>query len=334
VVSAAAALVAASAAQPGARAQSPGLAPGCAPGEVPRTISAISPGLFPEGVAWDPTREAFLVTSALRGNVSVVGTDGCVTELTPGLGTVSTLGLKVDAGRGRVLVAYTDYWLRLLGEISQPPTSGVAVIDLATGEPLARIDTALGRETTSANDVAIDERTGAAYVTDIVSDTLQEIDADGRVTDLVTDERFASDSVGVNGIVWHPDGFLLTTRHDTGAMFRVGLGGETPGVTRVEVSQPLVGVDGLALRQDGTLLAAQIPVETPEGPAGGSAITALASDDGWRSARVAGRADPWPIIAPTAIAVGSLGAYALSGQVGVALSGGTADEFWLRRVGF
>ncbi|TDC24548.1 hypothetical protein E1265_09450 [Streptomyces sp. 8K308] len=307
----------------------------CPADELPESITSVSPELYPEGVAWDPTRDAFLVTSSRQGNVSVVTADGQVTELTPSIGLVSTLGIKVDTRRNRIIVSYTDYWVRRMLPVEQPPTSGVAIIDLTTGQLLRRVDTGQGRENTFANDLAYDTRTGTIYVSDSVSATIQQIDTRGRVSDLVTDERFAAEFIGLNGIAWHPDGYLLTTRYDTGEMFRVTLRGR-PRVTRVEVPQSLVGVDGITLRSDGTLLAVQNELGAGLGmPRGDTAVTVLASRDGWRTAHVTDRTDPWAFPSPTTIAETPSGSYAVSGQVDVLMGGvGTADTFWLRRAGF
>src|SRR5262245_10694871 len=101
---------------------------------LPVTIEATAPSLVPEGVAWDPTRRAFLVGSIRHGTVSVVRPDGRVDTLVSDPRMVSTFGLHVDAARGRLLVSYADMGL---GERSTPQTtgvqSGVGIFDLRTG---------------------------------------------------------------------------------------------------------------------------------------------------------------------------------------------------------
>src|SRR6266516_4476896 len=71
-------------------------------------IEASAPTLHPEGVAWDPTRRAFLVSSVRHGTVSLVRTDGSVRTLASDPVMVSTFGVHVDAARHRFLVAYGD----------------------------------------------------------------------------------------------------------------------------------------------------------------------------------------------------------------------------------
>ncbi|MFC8098813.1 SMP-30/gluconolactonase/LRE family protein [Streptomyces sp. NPDC057363] len=290
--------------------------------------------VYPEGIAWDPTRRAFLVGSALRGTLSVIRMDGTVTELAPSIGMVSTLGLRVDTARNRILVAYSDFWIRQRLDVGdQPPTSGVAVYDLKTGELEQRIDVSGGRERTFANDLTFDPR-GNIYVTDSVSDTVQRIDLAGNVTPVATDPRFAADIVGLNGVVWHPHGYLLSLRYDTGEMYRI-----TPGapahrrVAEVRLPRPLIGTDGLQLRSDGSLVVVTNSIGAAVGvPGGEDGVSVLTSRDGWRSARVTSQIKPWPTGGPTTVAFTPCGDYVLSGEVGAALAGATSDQITLRRL--
>ncbi|WP_432157466.1 SMP-30/gluconolactonase/LRE family protein [Streptomyces sp. bgisy153] len=300
----------------------------------PQVIDSRAADVYPEGIAWDPTRRAFVVGSALRGDLSVIGMDGTVTQLAPSIGMVSTLGVRVDTARNRIIVAYSDFWIRQRLDVGdQPPTSGVAIFALDTGELRRTIDVAGGRERTFANDLTYDDQ-GNVYVTDSVSDTVQRIDPHGNVTPLVTDPRFAADIVGLNGVVWHPRGYLLALRYDTGVMYRIDP--KAPAhrrVTEVRLPRPLVGTDGLGLRRDGSLIVVTNSIgEAVGAPGGVDAVTVLDSRDGWRSATVRSRTEPWPTGGPTTVALTPYGDYVLSGQVGEVLAGRTSDRITLRRV--
>jgi sugar lactone lactonase YvrE len=216
----------------------------------PQTISARSASLYPEGVAWDPSRQAFLVSSIGQGTVSVVWPDGTVRPLIAHPRMVSTFGVHVDAPRGRVLVTYADMGM---AQRSTPATtfssSGVGIFDLATGRLLHLVELDIGPGKHAANDLAIDAD-GAAYVTDPASNTIYRVTPDGRGSALVTDARLASPSIGMNGIVWNPRGFLLTVRYDTGTLLRIPVH-HPHQIDEVALTHPLVGGDGLALRPDG-----------------------------------------------------------------------------------
>ncbi len=283
---------------------------------------------YPEGIAWDPTRRAFLIGSMATGRISVVGRDGVPHPfgVAPG---VSTFGLHVDAVRNRVLVTYADIGN---GERSSEATtykqSGIAIYNLRTGHLEQRVDLntpdlnpAGGHH--GANDLAIDAA-GNAYVTDPASDAIYKVTPTGAATVLIRDERLRSDTIGANGIVWHPAGYLLTVRYDTGALFRITPRGE---LSVTGLTSALVGGDGLAVRPDGRLIA----ITNKLGAPGVEQATVLSSRDNYRTAQVRST-EPWPVTGPTTAAVTPYGTYVLSGRIDVLLAGGWSDQFTIRRM--
>ncbi|WP_250010014.1 SMP-30/gluconolactonase/LRE family protein, partial [Actinoplanes sp. M2I2] len=145
-----------------------------------RTVTADS--LYPEGVAWDQTRNTFLVSSSRHGTVSVVRPDNTVRTLIDDRRAIASYGLTVDAARNRLLVTYADIGTAVR---STPATTGqqsaLGIYDLRTGKPLHLVDLALGTGPHAANDVAVD-RNGNAYVTDTFGGTVFKIDTAGKVT--------------------------------------------------------------------------------------------------------------------------------------------------------
>jgi sugar lactone lactonase YvrE len=292
------------------------------------TISGQTVDRYPEGVAWDPSRQAFLVGSIATGRVDVVDRQGRSTQLVREAPGVSTFGLHVDAVRNRFLVTYGDIGN---GEQSSEATagkqSGVAIYNLRTGRLQYRVDLntpalnpAGGNH--GANDLAIDGR-GNAYVTDPAGDAIYRITPAGKASVLVRDARFASSSIGMNGIVWDPAGYLLAVRYDVGRLLRISLDGR---ITEVKLPKALVGGDGLALTADRKLVA----VTNKLGAAGDEEVTVLRSTDNYRSAKVVA-AKTWPIAGPTTVALTPHGAYVLSGRIDVLIAGGQSNEFDLHR---
>ncbi|WP_143261354.1 SMP-30/gluconolactonase/LRE family protein [Allokutzneria sp. NRRL B-24872] len=298
------------------------------PHGLPAVVTAKAQNLFPEGIAWDPVRGGFLVTSISDGTVSLVRSDGGVRQFAAHPRMVQTFGVHVDPVRDRVLVAYGDMGS---GRRSTPETtwksSGVGIFRLSTGRLLHLVDLAIGPGRHAANDLALD-RAGNAYVTDPASDTLYRVDPEGRPSVLARDPKLGSTGIGMNGIVWHPKGFLLSTRYDTGALLRIPLNAPTR-INEVRTDQPLYGGDGLDLRPDGTLAV----VTNSFGGNGKPAVSVLRANRDWTEARAVHRADPWADSQPTTIARTPYGSYVLDGRMGVWLDGkGNADRFTLRRL--
>lgn len=295
--------------------------------DLPGTITIGYDSLHPPGVAWDPSRNAFLVTSMRLGTVSVLHPDGTLAELVKDPDVVATVGVRVDAERGRFAVVFADAGF---AERSSADTTfrvtGVGVYDLATGERihLARLDP---YGANLINDVCL-AADGTAYCTDTPNDGIYRIAVDGTVTQVRNGPLKAGQpNIGIQGITWHPDGFLLTVRHDDGTLYRVPVD-DPAALTEVALDRPLVGGAALAVRPDGTLVAV---TNTLIGP-GNDEVAELHSPDGWRTA-VTHRVEPWPDPAPTAVTVTPSGAYVVSGRPERLVGGaGSCDEFTLRRL--
>jgi sugar lactone lactonase YvrE len=269
----------------------------------PRHIEALSPSLHPEGVQWDQTRGQFLVSSVRHGTVSLVSPSGHVRPLVTGTRMVSTFGIQVD--RGRVLVAYGDIGV---GERSVPGQSGLGIFDLRTGRALKFVHVPNG-----ANDVTVDPL-GNAYVTGPAGDTIWQVSLSGVVTAFASDPRLAA-TIGNNGIVWDPRGFLVTGNYTTGALLTVSRGHVE------ELPAPrLLGAAGLTLTRDGLVV-----VTNSLGAPGKNAVTVLDT----RTWQIKSQRD-WPT-APTTAARTPHGTYVVSGNLDVLLKGGTTDEFSLDR---
>ncbi|GAB1512228.1 hypothetical protein [Actinophytocola sp. KF-1] len=123
---------------------------------LPPVLSPSAGNQFPEGVAWDPSRQSLLVGSLTRpALVTAVGRDGVNRTVVSDPGLPGFVGMKVDAARRRIVAVY--------GNPQVPGVSGLAVYDLVTGARERLVDLAGG--TNAANDVALDPA-GNAYVTD------------------------------------------------------------------------------------------------------------------------------------------------------------------------
>jgi DNA-binding beta-propeller fold protein YncE len=279
-------------------------------------VTVPAAGLHPEGVAWDPTRAALLVSSATRGSVSVVTPRG-VRTLASDPRMISTFGITVDAKRGRLLVAYADLGV---SPRSTPDTirkvGGLGIFDLRSGRASHVVRFGL-----APNDVTVDPA-GNAYVSDPAGDTVWKVDVNGNASAYATDARFAAADVGLNGIVWHPQGFLLGVNYTTGALLKIKDG----AVSEVTLDRPLVGGDGLAVQKDGTVISVTNTLLAP----GADAVRTIVGDRGFRSGRSI-KYRTWSVAGPSTVAVTPRGARVLSGRLEVLVAGGTSPDFVLKR---
>ncbi|KAK3415387.1 hypothetical protein EUGRSUZ_H01012 [Eucalyptus grandis] len=188
----------------------------------------------------------------------------------------ASLGLAVDAGRERLLVAVGDvFWNKY---------SALAAYDMSTWK--RTFLTQLGGPSdgkTFADDIALDPE-GNAYVTDAKGNKIWKVGPDGELLSIIRSPLFIPKGwyrnwVGLNGIAYHPDGYLIVVHTFSGKLFKIDVtnGGEEVKVIDV-LGGPLRMGDGLELLSPTKLVVAGKP--------SGTLVESL---DGWQSASVVGR---------------------------------------------
>ncbi|WAY96658.1 SMP-30/gluconolactonase/LRE family protein [Serratia marcescens] len=268
-------------------------------------------GAYPEGIAWNARAGAFLVSSLRGGQLGLVYPDGRYRRFSTGSGLITTSGMLVDAERNRVLVCNEDVGVSLN---SAPGTRNrvaqVLEFNLDTGALQQTYDlSSLSRGPTLANDLALDAQ-GNIYVTDSFQPQIYKIDrATRQVSILVRSARLMpADAPAaaqgtqpyLNGIVYHPDGYLIAANYTRGLLWKVTLDNAS-AISEIRLPQRLKGPDGLRLKNAHEL----VIVQSYPGRKGGMSgnVTLLASYDGWASAHLAAVATPPGLDGPTGAAL-------------------------------
>lgn len=234
--------------------------------------------VYPESAAYSAKLHSFLVGSVRHGTIGKVNADGRYATFIQDSALISSTGISLDAKRNTLWVANGDVG----GSVrSSPATQGklaaVAAYDATTGTRKGYYDLSkLFAGAHFANDIAVDGN-GNAYVTDSFSPVIYRIDNAGTATVFVHDERFTGEGFNLNGIVYHPDGYLIVNKHNSGELFRISLR-DPKQITAVTLPEALKGADGMVLRKPGLISLVQ----------NGDANRALelVSTDGWTSAQV------------------------------------------------
>jgi sugar lactone lactonase YvrE len=236
------------------------------------------PDLYPDGVAYDEGSNAFFVSSVKNGDIGIVDQNGIYGIFYGDPGLKSSFGMKVDKKRNVLWVCISDpNFSDNSDSITRTKMARVIGLDLASAKKTADIDLSMllpGRH--FVNDLALDSD-GNIYVTDSFSPAIYKIDSTGTATVFSKHEKFIPTGEGLNGIVFHPDGFLLVSHYSNGTILKVPLA-SPEAVTEVGMELTYPGADGLLLDAKNNLVLVQNQ--------GANRIYRLDSRDRWKTAIV------------------------------------------------
>ncbi|KAJ4872397.1 Calcium-dependent phosphotriesterase superfamily protein [Raphanus sativus] len=247
-----------------------------------------SSGFFRECAKWDGIGRRFLVSFMDGGGIGELvpprdGNTDVLQEVTVvkdlDLAGNASLGIAIDRDRNRLLVAVAD----LLGN----RYSALAAYDMSTWRRVFLAElSGQSKEKSFADDVAIDAR-GNAYVTDAKGSKIWKVDVNGELVSTIESPLFTppgwfNNLVALNGIVYHPDGFLIVIHTFSGLLYKIDLTADGDDSSN-KVSVIEVGGDTLRFG-DGLELLSPTKIVV----AGSPSAKLVESSDGWRTASVTG----------------------------------------------
>ncbi|MCX6214431.1 SMP-30/gluconolactonase/LRE family protein [Spirosoma sp.] len=282
----------------------------------PERIDFVAEGQYPEGIAYSSQLAKFLVTSIPLGKIGTVDIGGHYEDLLTDPGFIAGIGMKV--ADGRVFVCNSDQGRSVRSTpATTRQTAELLVFNLSTRQLERRTDLAAlipAAEPNFANDIAI-APDGTAYVTDSFSPVIYRVSATGAASILVRDDvRFASPTFGLNGIAYHPDGYLIVANTGQGKLYKVDLKNGN-AISEVSGTGSLPG-DGL------TFLNNDLYVVT-----GGSRVAQVRSADNWQTASIQKYDATGYTGATTSVAVNNQ-IYTLNARIGEV---GNARDFSIQR---
>lgn len=262
------------------------------------TLAIRHPALYPETVLYDPAAGVFLVSSLRDGGIYAVDGAGRVSPRVKDPRLCSVLGIALDSPRGRLWAVNADLGVSLRpSPLGRGQVAAVAMYAASSGAPEAYVDLALLVDGPHLlNGLALDEASGDAFVTDSFAPAIYRVRADGGASVFLQSPRFAGPGINLNGLVVHPDGYLLVVKKNDGLLFKVPLS-DPAAFREVRLDRALQGADGVMLMGRGGLavVANQVP------GAATNATFFLASSDGWESATVARQVDAGPVYPTTSV---------------------------------
>ena len=205
----------------------------------------------------------------------------------------------------------------------------IIALDLATGKKSADIDlSGLYPGPHFPNDLTLDEQ-GNIYVTDSFSPVIYRIDPAGKGSVLSTSDLYKGTGIGLNGIAWNKNGFLLMVNGANGSIIKLPVSkgrAAEPAVVSVALFFP--GADGILFDQNDLLVVQNKGVNK---------ISRISSPDNWKTAKLlAGTSGEDRFAYPSTLTAGGDGFYALNAKLNE-LTDSTqpkSEKFSLQQVNF
>lgn len=253
----------------------------------PGTISLNEASLYPEAIVFSNEMNKLFLGSYYKGKIVTVDKEGKLEDFIIDSTLISVTGITIFQPNNWLVVCNSDGGI---SENSAPETYGslaqVIVYDLSTGAKLRTTNlSGLYQGGHFANDVKLDKN-GNCYVTDSFSPLVYKIDPAGYATVLVNSPLFLAPqgAFGLNGIVYHADGYLITGMTYNGKLYKIPLS-NPENITEISLSSPVNSLDGLLLADNNTLV---LVSNNFSGAPFSEAVYKLTTTDDWATATVAG----------------------------------------------
>ncbi|MVM32472.1 gluconolaconase [Spirosoma sp. HMF4905] len=238
-----------------------------------------APDSYPEGIAYDSVRQIYYVSSARTGTIGKVSPQGVYSVLHADSSLKSTYGLKIHPDGKRLFACVGDAnYSKFTSADTRRKMIRLISVDLTSGKRLSDVDlSGLVPGKHFPNDLTFDP-TGTIYMTDSFAHAIYKITPDGQASVLAKDKKFETQGIGLNGIVYHPSGFLLVDNSNTGQLYKVPIS-NPQNVQKVAIDQYFLGADGLLLSGNNRL--------TMVVNGGNDKVFQITTEDNWQSAQLA-----------------------------------------------
>ncbi len=247
------------------------------------SISIKKPALYPEGIDYNPNNDKFIVGSFREGAVYEVNIDGTYRQLVKDNRLNSVLAVRVDVQRNRLLVVNSDIGAALRSsKLGAKKVASIGIYELSSGKTIAFIDLRglLPNQNHLINGMTLDQD-GNAYITDSFSPVIYKIDTHGKASIFLKNDRFLGKGINLNGIVFHPDGYLIAVKKGDGVLFKIPLN-NPESFSEIKLPRKFIGGDGLILINNTELI---VIANRASGKIT-ETVFALNSEDDWETAKV------------------------------------------------
>ncbi len=235
--------------------------------------------LYPEGTAYSKKQDVFFISSIQSGQIGKLDRKGNYSAFTNDPELVATVGIRADENNNTLYVTNVD---NSVAVNSNPATafkmSELIGYDLKTGARKFKIDLAKLNpgQANFINDMTLDAE-GNLYVTNSFSPLIFKIDKNHKASIFAQNEEWKGEGFNLNGIVYHPNGYLIVAQSRTGVLYKINT--KNPTDVQVIQAETFKGADGLIINGSHELVVICN---------GAGKIFQVKTTDDWKTARVVG----------------------------------------------
>ena len=295
-----------------------------------------SPGLYPEGLVYDGESDSFFTTSVAEGKILKVSRSGKFSVFAEGKELISAIGLEIDSKRNRLIVCNSDPGVGKKGSDATKGTlASIVFYNLKTGkrEKFINLTDIAPTGAHLANDVTVDGN-GNYFVTDSFSPIIYKIDSKGKPSIFINDSRLSAPqgAFGLNGLTYHPDGFLIAAVYNEGKLFKIPLNNPSSLAEINILNKTFPTIDGVLLLNSKTLALTTNNLTGADFP---SAVYKIETKDNWINAQTTSSFETGNTF-PTSLTQADDGVYVVYAKLQMLFGGNNpmAQEFEITKVNF
>ena len=250
-------------------------------------IEFTSPNLFPEGIAYWESKNKIVLGSYGNGNIYAYDLKSNIfSKLIEDSLLIGPASIVIDNKTQTMYVANGDAGVSSRSSLNSTNRSAsLLVYDLQTEQRIKYVDLKQIHKDSLciANGLTLDNL-GNIYISDSYRPVIYKIEnTTFEPSVFVEDKRFSGSNFNLNGITYHPDGYLLALQMGTGELYKINI--ITKEIVTVQLQEKLIGADGITLiNEDQILLTQAYELENKNYTTG--ALKLLYSSDNWQTALI------------------------------------------------
>ena len=206
---------------------------------IPDSLTVKTDAIYPEGIAYFSKTGDFFISSLSKGTIGRVNQKGeyfPFSHLEDGE-LISTVGMWVDTPRKRLLACVSDPGVgRFSAETTKEQYARLVIFDIPTKKKTHALELSkLVKGKHFCNDLTVD-KAGNIYITDSFSPVIYVVNTQHKVKVFARSPSFSGEGFNLNGIVYHPDGYLLVAKYNDGTLWKIEI--KTKAISQVILPEP------------------------------------------------------------------------------------------------